>query len=208
MVLKDLKGKRFGMWTVLEPFEKKKEGTYWICRCDCGNISNVHGGNLIAGRSKSCGCQRGKQTISRFTKHKGSKTRLYVIYNGIKSRCFNKNNPAYYRYGGRGITMCEEWVNSFELFREWSLNNGYDDKLSIDRIDVNGNYEPNNCRWSTPKEQGNNTRKNLIFQIDGKQVTLSQLCEKANMKYSTVYYRINHGLSLQDALDRNYYSKK
>ena len=208
MVFKDLRGQRFGMWTVLKLFEKKKEGTYWTCQCDCGNVSNVHGGNLVAGRSKNCGCQKGKQVALRCAKHNGSRTRLYSIYNGIKARCFNKNNPAFYRYGGRGITMCEEWRNSFDSFKKWSYDNGYDEKLSIDRIDVDGNYEPNNCRWATPKEQGNNTRKNISFQIENQKVNLSQLCNEANMKYSTVYYRIKHGLSIKDALDKNYYSKK
>lgn len=201
MYFKDLSNQRFGMWLAIEPFEVKKSGTYWLCKCDCGTVKKVHGGNLVAGRSTSCGCQSKIKTTIRNTKHSDSKTRLYHIYSGIKARCFNKNHPAYGGYGGRGITMCEEWKESFEVFRKWSLENGYSGAFSIDRIDVNGDYEPSNCRWASPKQQGNNTRRNLLIQIGNEIKTLSEWCEISNVKYSTAYHRIKNRIDAKEALE-------
>lgn len=208
MATKDLTNQRFGLWTVLGFSERKREGAYWVCKCDCGTIAKVHGGNLAAGRSTNCGCQRKRNAIEKSTKHNGCKTRLYTIYCNIKARCYNEKNPAYYCYGGRGITLCEEWRNLFSAFRDWALSNGYTDDLTIDRIDVNGNYCPENCRWATYKEQGNNTRKNLKVEISGQEKTLAQWCDGSEIKYATAYYRLTHGVKAENIFDKNYYTNQ
>lgn len=161
---KDLTGKRFGRLVVVKRVGSNKKGnSIWECHCDCGNISNVVGYSLTDGKSRSCGCLQ-KEAVANMNKtckrtHGKKNTRLYRIWNGMKDRCFNKNSPDYNSYGGRGITVCEEWKQSFECFYIWAVSNGYSDSLSIDRINGDGNYEPDNCRWATASEQNRNRRK-------------------------------------------------
>ena len=143
--LNDLTGQRFGRLTVLERTELK-----WLCKCDCGNKKIVAGGHLVSGDTKSCGCLR--------IKHGMRNTRLYSIWHGMKERCYNTKHKFYKHYGGRGIKVCEEWKNDFQTFADWALSHGYADNLTIDRIDVNGNYEPSNCQWATNAEQQRNKR--------------------------------------------------
>ena len=166
--MEDLKGKKFNRLTVIEYVKKDKYyNSYWLCKCDCGNEVIVTAGRLRSGHTQSCGCymkERSKETcVKRNEKHLMSKTRIHRIWCNIKARCFNPNNPDYKRwYGSRGITMCEEWKNDFIKFYEWSINNGYKDNLTIDRINNDGNYEPSNCRWVDCKIQANNRRKKVI----------------------------------------------
>ena len=171
----DLTNKRFGRLTVIKYVETdKNRRKLWLCECDCGNKKIVPTTYLTRGDTTSCGCYRKEcelRNLSNFwgkTKTHGlSKTRIYQIWADMKDRCNNKNNQFYKNYGKRGIKVCEDWLTNFMNFYNWAINNGYTSKLTIDRIDVNGNYEPNNCRWATWKEQANNkrvTRKIVIYE--------------------------------------------
>lgn len=154
---KDLTGKKFGKLSVVEMCGKSKAGqSLWLCVCDCGNKTTVQYGNLTSGYTKSCGCLRGRPKQTGM-----SHTRIYHIWYGMKQRCYNPKSPKYKNWGGRGITLCDEWKDDFFAFRDWAIANGYREDLTIDRINVNGNYEPSNCRWATLQEQGSNKRTPL-----------------------------------------------
>lgn len=191
----DLTGQKFGLLTVLGLEETNTRKTYWKCLCECGNIKTVRSDSLQCGAIKSCGCIKKQQDRINLTanhSHKMSKTRLYHIWQGMKSRCSNPNNPDYQRYGGRGITVCKEWKNSFSEFMKWANKSGYSETLSIDRIDYNGNYEPNNCRWATPKQQSNNRSSNHLVTIGNETMTISQWCEKYGIKLSVIKGKIRN----------------
>lgn len=188
----DITGKRYGMLTVLEREKDYKEGkTYWRCKCDCGNIAIVWGGNLRNGQTKSCGCLRILAGQENNKKHNMSKTRLYNIWAGIKARCCHKSQPAYKSYGGRGIKMFDDWKDSFENFSKWAFLRGYDDTMTIERIDVNGDYCPENCKWIPFSEQAKNRRSNILFEYNGETHCLSKWCEIYQKDYDFVYNRIH-----------------
>lgn len=175
----------------------KKDRIYWLCVCDCGNLKEVNGHDLKCGKIKSCGClYKTSHTI-----HGKSHTAIYRAWQSMKSRCYNINNPCYKRYGGRGISMCDKWKNDFKAFYDWAISNVYKKGLQIDRIDVNGNYEPDNCRWVTPKKNSNNKRNNLYITIDDIQKTLYEWCDFYNLNYQTVWRRIHRGWSIKKALE-------
>lgn len=187
----DLSGQRFGRLTVIANVGSNKHGQrLWLCKCDCGNEITTLSSCLARGATTSCGCRRLETNRKRLTKHGGKGTRIYNIWQGMKERCCNTKNPAYKHYGGRGITVCQEWLNDFSAFRDWSTVNGYDDLLTIDRIDKNGNYDPSNCRWVTMKIQNNNRRNNKQISFNGKQHTISEVAEMTGIKSNTLYKRI------------------
>lgn len=190
----DLTGQRFGRWTVIEIDDtpRKSRQCYWVCKCDCGRIKSVRADGLVGGTSRSCGCLKRETDVvnlSKNHKHKMSGTRLYQEWQGMKSRCFNRNNARWERYGGRGITVCEEWSNDFQSFRDWAVANGYRDDLTLDRIDNDGSYCPENCRWATQKQQSRNRRTNIDVTIGNSTRTLMEWCEIFGLEYKTVYAR-------------------
>lgn len=170
----NLVGRRFGMLTVVNRAQELSKGgrTLWVCKCDCGNITKVTTGNLNSGGTVSCGCKRKARLSAPHTPiiHgnavTGRHTRIYRIWVNMRQRCYNPHSPNFKYYGGRGIAVCTEWLHNFMAFRDWALSHGYADSLTIDRIDVNGPYSPDNCRWATPKEQQANKRKALPQSLD------------------------------------------
>lgn len=157
--LKDLTGLRFGRLIVVSRDENTKEGrATWLCRCDCGKTTVKQGKLLRNGHCKSCGCGEYENRVSNVTSHRLSNTRLYTIWQGMKQRCNYSKHKDFYNYGGRGITVCDEWSHDFKSFYDWSILNGYDDSLTIDRIDNDKGYSPTNCKWATAKEQRQNQR--------------------------------------------------
>lgn len=193
----DLTGQKFGRLTVIGiDTTKETRKTYWLCQCDCGKISSHRSDGLLSGRIKSCGCYKSEQDairVSKNHKHKQSGTRLYRIWQGIKERCHNENSPDFKNWGARGIKVCDEWKNSFEAFYQLAIENGYSENLTIDRIDNNNGYNPQNCKWSTSKEQSRNRRSNIDITIGNTTKTLTEWCEIFNLSYGTVnarYHRL------------------
>lgn len=189
--MNELAGLRFGHLTVLEKSQiVRGRQRLWKCVCDCGKETFVAGGNLRSGHTKSCGCYRESGRANLHRTHGGSRSRLYEIYHGMKKRCYNPNCKAYARYGGRGITICDEWLDSFESFREWALSNGYQDNLSIDRIDNDGLYAPENCRWESSATQRRNRDDIAEIEYMGEKMCLSDAADLAGIPVKTVRKRI------------------
>lgn len=188
-------GKKIHRLTVLNLCDYRLGGqAVWHCKCDCGNEIDVRGACLRNGHTKSCGCLQ-KETGGRKPTHNGYKTRLYSIWVGMIKRCYTPSSGNYRLYGKRGISVCDEWRNSFISFRDWALANGYKDCLTIDRIDGNKNYEPSNCRWATQKEQSNNISTNHYLEANGKRMTVCQWAEYLGVNHKTLETRIHRGWS-------------
>ena len=166
----DLTGQKFGRWTVLHVIDEDRTGSKpvrYLCRCECGVERPVQYSNLIYGTSQSCGCLERETKRERTLKHGMTHSPLMDSWEHMKQRCLNPKNSKYSFYGGRGIKVCEEWME-FVPFMEWALANGYKNGLTIDRIDPNGNYEPSNCRWVDMEAQRRNTRRSLFIEYDGR----------------------------------------
>lgn len=204
---KDLTGKKFGMLTVLcrsedHIYPNGRHDIVYKCLCDCGKTKDVLAVHLRSGHTKSCGCYREEKASDTMRKHGDSKSRLFVIWKNMKARCLNKNKPDYRLYGGRGITIDDSWKNDYVAFKEWANENGYNDALSLDRIDVNSGYSPDNCRWVTQKQQCNNTRRNIRISYNGEVHTLKEWSEITGIKYGTLCSRIYRGWDIEKALTR------
>lgn len=206
MGARDLTGKRFGRLVVLYRDKDNVspsgyKSVMWRCKCDCGNEITVRAKSLVNGMTKSCGCFRREEMARKASKHNGFGTRLYHIWDSMRQRCNNPRNNAYCNYGGRGIKICKEWDN-FSNFREWALQTGYDEtaprgKFTIDRIDVNGDYSPNNCRWADMKEQTKNRRESIYLVYNGQRKTLMEWCQLLDIKYQTAWRRYSRGLPVE-----------
>lgn len=195
---KDLTGQKFGHLTAIKRVEDKifpsgKHYVMWLCKCDCGNDKVVARSALVKGETRSCGCLKGES-------HGMSNTRLNEIWAGMKRRCNDPQRDDYKNYGARGISVCDEWQNSFVAFSNWALANGYNDTLTIERMDVNGDYEPENCIWATKEEQANNKRNNHFLTFNGETKTISQWSKELNISDNTIRNRINRGLTDEEAL--------
>lgn len=192
----DLTGQRFGRWVVV--CKSKKRG-YFDCICDCGTTRSVNAYTLSHGKTQSCGCYMKEQTSKATKTHGDSNTRLYRTWRSMLARCEIKSQTVYKHYGGRGIKVCAEW-HDYQTFKNWATKSGYTDKLTLDRIDFNGNYEPSNCRWITMKKQANNTRANRNIVCDGISHTLAEWSEITKVNAETIGYRLNHGWDMHKAL--------
>ena len=194
-------GTRFGRWTVIkENGRNKKHEKMYDCICDCGVARAVSSSNLRYGTSRSCGCLANELVSLRSKTHGMSNTRLFSIWNGMKTRCYTKSDYHYRWYGARGISVCDDWRNDFQAFYDWSIQNGYEEGLSIDRIDNNGNYCPENCRWITQHEQTYNTRKNVYLTYNGETKCVSEWSDIVGISRETLYRRIKCGWSDEKVL--------
>ncbi len=202
----DIVGKKFNRLTVLSFSHKKlhpnpSKGYFYFykCQCECGNITVVRRERLISLETKSCGCY-GKEVRNKILATKRTLShRLYRIWRGIKTRCYDVNCARYSNYGKRGIAMCNEWRGNFNAFYEWAVSNGYQDNLTIERIDVNGNYEPLNCTWVNAKIQANNRTNNHLIFFNNQTYTLSEWADILKINRSTLWYRLKRGWSVEQA---------
>lgn len=193
----DISGNTYHFLTVIS----YKENGYWICQCSCDEktIIIVKGSQLKNGHTKSCGCFN-KMVISKLNKTHGmAKTSIYSIYRNMINRCYNKKVKCYKNYGGRGIKVCQRWLDGFENFYE-DMGPRPSDKHSIDRIDNNGDYCLENCRWTTAQEQGNNRRNNRIVIYDNEEFTLTDLANKFNIDVKILHERLGYGWSIEKSV--------
>lgn len=197
-------GNKFGRLTVIsdELRKKYKSGCvkFGLFKCDCGCIKEIRFSVVKSGKVSSCGCMFRELISKRNTIHSLSNTVMYRRWLGMKNRCYIKSNKSYHNYGGRGVTVCDEWIDSFINFYNWSILNGYSDDLTLDRIDVNGNYEPNNCRYVTRKYQNVNKRNNHKITINGDTKTISEWSEISGRSHSVIIKRISMGVPYEDAV--------
>lgn len=190
-------GKKFNKLTVLEISGKRLYNKIYLCKCDCGNSANIEGYKIKSGHTKSCGCLQ-KEVISRIKTIHGSlksknKSKIYSVWLNMKNRCLNKNVPSYKNYGGRGIDICKEWMES-KNFIQWAMSNGWSDELQIDRINNNKGYSPDNCRFVTRSQNILNSRKSFG--------SISRMCRENGLNYKLIKDRLRNGWSLDDAISR------
>lgn len=184
--LNDLTGKTFGLLTVINRAENDiNSKSMWCCKCDCGNEKIISGNSLSRGNSTSCGCFK----LKLHTTHGMSKSNIYKVFTGMLQRCNNKKHKNYKDYGARGISVCKDWL-TFESFYKWSMENGYRENITLDRVDNNGNYSPSNCKWVTMAQQSLNKRSSFYITFNGKTQTLKEWCNELNIPYPQIYTRI------------------
>ena len=205
----NLIGKKFGRLTVVNVVGRDKVGKQvWLCKCDCGNELKVNTSSLNSGNTKSCGCIGREKTIERSTKHGLCRERVYKIWVMIRQRCNNESNNWYSRYGGRGIKICEEWDNDFMSFYNWSMENGYKKHLSIDRIDNDLGYYPENCRWADWEQQANNQKRIRQYTYKGVTDTITYLCERFGKRKGVVRNRLLRGYTIEEAMEMQLWGKR
>lgn len=198
--IKDMTGQVFGRWTVVGFSHMNDSGAaMWLCECECGIKRAVVGHSLRKGSSKSCGCLAAELSVQATRghgKHNGRNDRLYGVWHNIKDRCYNPQSEYFYRYGGRGIKVCDEWRSDYAAFREWAFANGYDPTVpkgtkTLDRIDNNGDYSPENCAWHDMKQQSNNRSSNRLIEYNGVVHTATQWAEMIGVERHTILRRID-----------------
>lgn len=200
----DLTGRKFGRLTVIQYAGKRNEKSMWKCECECtrGKYKIVAGGDLKSGRTQSCGCLQKELFGKKHRTHGMTESRIYGIWCNMKGRCHNKNITQYSDYGGRGIKVCDEWLHDFQEFYDWAIKNGYSDNLTIERKDINGDYEPQNCEWITKQEQQWNKRNTHYIYYNGKKMNMKQAVEFLGVSRPTIikYEKLNNG-NTQKAVD-------
>ena len=186
----NLKGKSFGRLTIIEN-DRMDKGVRWArCLCECGKETYVRVSDLRSGNTRSCGClYKDTRKTSHFS-HGMRHTRLYSIWTNMKTRCYNPKVSGFENYGGRGIAICNDWKDDFVNFYDWAMATGYNDNLTIERVDVNGNYEPKNCMWIEACEQSKNRRSNIYIELNGKVNTLKGWCNELGLPYKIVHQRM------------------
>lgn len=210
-MLKRLMGQKFGRLTPISAYRKRlgknnRVNIIYICKCDCGNIVDVNASKLILGKKTSCGCLYKEIIAKRRTERvpKPRKTykndRLRRIFHSMKSRCYDSNSKDYKWYGAKGVKIYDQWLVNFHTFFDWAWDNGYNDILTIDRIDPTGDYCPENCRWVTMEEQQNNRRNNVKYDFNGNLMTLSQIAKKININCNTLRSRLRSGMSFEECV--------
>jgi hypothetical protein len=193
-------GDEYGELTVIEFVGAVKGSGVYKCKCTCGNTKEFFLSNLRMGRTKSCGCRRDESVSKKLRKHGDRHTRLYQIWTNIKSRCTNPNTSSYKYYGDKGIGISDEWKDDYSKFKEWSLENGYDEKMTIDRVDNNGGYYPDNCRWTDRITQSRNRDCAWYITIDGITKHAKDWCKEYGVNYKTAHNRLSYGWSDVDAV--------
>ena len=198
----DLVGQRFGRLTVIGRAENDKYNhARWHCMCDCGNASVAWGSNLKKGRTLSCGCLKVEKMGSGINKKHGMKNHpLYSIYTGMRGRCYSVTNKAYANYGGRGISVCDEWLENPVIFFEWAMTNGWEPGLTIERTDNDGGYSPDNCKWATITEQNRNKRNVKKVTFNGEERLLCDLIRESGLNEAAIRKRVESGWSIDRAL--------
>lgn len=202
-IYQSLVGQKFGELEVIAR-DSNKNRTYFVCACSCGNRVSVREDKLKNGQAISCGCRRRKRSDAT---HDMSRTRLYHVFEAMRQRCGNPRAQEYKNYGGRGIKVCEEWrgTGGFQRFYDWAMRNGYDENApygscTLDRIDVNGDYTPENCRWVTSKEQAKNTTRNIIIEYGGEARCLKEWSEVTGLSYAAIAKRYRSGWPVAEIL--------
>ena len=201
MKLVNLVGKKYGRLLVIEKADSLNGNTRWLCECDCGNKRIVHGTSLKTGNTTSCGCYKTENAKRLYSSVRQNDKHLYGVWNGIKQRCRNVNNKSYNNYGGRGIDIIDEWADNYEAFYNWAIKNGYKRGMEIDRIDNNGNYCEENCRFVTKETQANNKRNVKLYTINGVTKSLPQWCREYGKDYFLIRQRVYKlGWTIEKAL--------
>lgn len=203
-----IEGQKYGKLTIIKEVSPIGSKRRILCKCDCGNIKEYSMDRVIHGRTQSCGCIRKEMFIIHRNNNgtsvypkEATDSKLYKIWNSMKCRCYTVSSGAYFKYGAKGIRMCDEWKNDFMVFYNWALANGYSDELTIDRIDYRGNYEPSNCRWADIKTQANNKSNVRKYEYNGEMHTMTEWSEITNINYGALWVRLNVlGWSIEKAL--------